>query len=241
MAPDPLTVVVAERRAGDDREALIAEAGDREVALDPAPAVQHLRVGDLPHVARDTVVAEPLHERGGSRTRDLQLRERRLVEDRGRFTGRAVFGADRGRPVHPRPTAWPQRLVARRGVRLVPVHALPAGLLAERGVVVAMPGVGGRDAQRAAGLTLVVRVADVVVGLVRLADPRVRVGGGAVLRPEPAHVHVPEVERGLAVRDPLGHHLADPAGARQAVGAEPGCDEQAADLGLARGRTRCPA
>jgi hypothetical protein len=51
---------------------------------------------------------------------------------------------------------------------------------------------------------------------------------------EAADVHVPQVERRLAGRDPLGHHLAHAAGAGQAVGAEAGRDEQAADLGLAQ-------
>ncbi len=43
---DPAEVVVAERRAGDDREQLLLDARDREVALDPAARVEHLRVRD---------------------------------------------------------------------------------------------------------------------------------------------------------------------------------------------------
>ena len=50
---------------------------------------------------------------------------------------------------------------------------------------------------------------------------------------ETAHVHLPQVDARLTFRDPLGHHLADPAGSRQAVGAEAGRHEQPADLGLA--------
>ena len=38
VAPDPGEVVAAERRAGDDEEALLLEPGHREVALDPAAA-----------------------------------------------------------------------------------------------------------------------------------------------------------------------------------------------------------
>ena len=60
-----------------------------------------------------------------------------------------------------------------------------------------------------------------------------RVGGRAVLGAEAAHVHLPEVEAGLALGDPLGDHPADPAGAGEPVGAEPGGDEEAAHLGLA--------
>ena len=46
VAADPAEVVVAEGGAGDDREPLLLDARDREVALDPAAAVEHLRVGD---------------------------------------------------------------------------------------------------------------------------------------------------------------------------------------------------
>ena len=50
---------------------------------------------------------------------------------------------------------------------------------------------------------------------------------------EAADVHLPEVERRLALGDPLGHHLADAARAGQPVRAEAGGDEEAAHLGLA--------
>jgi hypothetical protein len=99
--------------------------------------------------------------------------------------------------------------------------------------VLAVPGVDRRDPQRPPRLALVVGVADVVVGLVGLPDPRVGVGRGAVLGAEAADVHVPEVQARLAAGDPLGHHPADPAGAGEAVGAEAGADEEAADLRFA--------
>ena len=99
--------------------------------------------------------------------------------------------------------------------------------------MLAVPGVGGRQPQRPPRLALMARVADVVVGLVGLAHARKRVRGRAVVRSEAAHVHAPEVERGLAGVDPLGRHLADPAGSREPVCAEPGGHEQAAHLGLA--------
>ena len=233
MAAHPLAVVVAEGGAGDDREELLAQPGDGEVALDAAASVQHLGVGDPAGLARDPVVAEAFEEGGRPGSLDLQLRERGLVEDGHPLPGRSVLGPDRRRPVLARPAPRPQRLVARRGVRLVPVDPLPARLLAEGRAVLAMPGVDRRDPQRPAGAALVVRIADVVVGLVGLLDPRMGVGGRAVLGAEAADVHLPEVEAGLAVDDPLGHHLADPAGAGETVGAEAGADEEARHLGLA--------
>src|SRR6185312_14892399 len=164
---------------------------------------------------------------------DLQLGEGGLVEDRHRLAAGPVLGTDRGRPVLPRPAARPQILLTGGGVRLVPVDPLPAGFLAEGGTVLAVPEVGGGDAQRPAGGALVVGVADVVVGLVGLPDPLVGVGRRAVGGTEAADVHVPEVEARFAVDDPLGDHFADPARPGEAVGAEAGADEEPRHLGFA--------
>ena len=141
--------------------------------------------------------------------------------------------ADRGGPVLARPAARAQRLVAALGVRLVPVHALPARLLAEGGIALAVPLVGRGGAQRTGGLALLEGVVDVVVGLVGLEHARERVGRRAVLRPEAAHVHLPQVHRRLAGHDPLRHHLAHAARAREAVRAEAARHEDAGDLRLA--------
>ena len=96
-----------------------------------------------------------------------------------------------------------------------------------------VPAVGGREAQRPPGLALVVGVLDVVVGLVDLARAGGRVARRAVVLAEAPDVHAPEVERRLAADDPLGHHLADAAGAGQPVRAESGGHEQPAHGGLA--------
>src|SRR5262249_48383839 len=159
---------------------------------------------------------------GRARPLDLQLRERGLVEDRHPLAAAAVLGADRRRPVLSGPAARAQVLGAVGGVRLIPVDPLPTGLLAEGGTVLAAPEVGRGHPQRAARGALVVGVADVVVGLVGLADPLVGVGGRAVGGPEAADVHVPEVEARFAVDYPLGYHFPDPARPGEAVGAEPG-------------------
>src|SRR5206468_12360631 len=54
LAPDPGGIVVAESRARDDAEAVLGEARDREVAFDPAPRVEHLRMGNTPDRAGDS-------------------------------------------------------------------------------------------------------------------------------------------------------------------------------------------
>ena len=105
MRPDPGQVVLAERRPGDDPEAILGEPRHGEVALDPATLVQHLRVRDRAHVAGDLVVAEVLEEVSRARAGDLDLGERRLVEQSGRLARRPVLGADRRRPEPARPAA----------------------------------------------------------------------------------------------------------------------------------------
>ena len=227
--------MAAERRPGDDLEQLLLHPRDREVALDPTPAIEHLRVGDRPHLPGDVVVAQSLEQLGGAGPGNLELGERGLVEQPRSLARGQRLGADRRRPVPAGPPPGPQVLGPRRGIALIPVHPLPAGLLPENRAVLAVPGVHAGGPQRTAGLALMARVADVVVGLVDLLGPGERVAGRAVMRPplpEAADVHLPHVERRLAGDDPLGHQLADPARAGQPVRAEAGGDEQPMHLGL---------
>ena len=117
-----------------------------------------------------------------------------------------------------RPAARPERLVAGGGVRARTSSGAPsptsrrttapsaASMLVRR-----------RDPQRAAGLALLVRVVDVVVGRVVLVDPRERVAPASGTPAEAADVHLPQVELGLAVDDPARHLPADPARAGDAV------------------------
>ena len=62
VLPDPAEVVVAERRPGHDQEPVLGQPGDGEVALDPAPPVEHLGVDDRADRPVDVVGAQPLEE-----------------------------------------------------------------------------------------------------------------------------------------------------------------------------------
>ena len=92
---DPGEVVPSESRPRHDAEALLREPRDGEIALDPTTLVEHLRVRDRPDVARDPVVTEPLEEVGCLLARDLDLRERRLVEERSCGATSDVLCSDR--------------------------------------------------------------------------------------------------------------------------------------------------
>ena len=79
---DPREIVLAECGSGHDSEAVLRETRDREVALDAAERIQHLRVRHLPDIASDAVGAEPLEQSSRAMAGDEDLRERALVEDR---------------------------------------------------------------------------------------------------------------------------------------------------------------
>ena len=234
MAANPAQVVVAEGRAGHDEEALVFEAGDGEIALDPAPPVQHLGVGDLADRTLHLVVAQALEEVERPGTTDLDLGEARLVEQRGRSAGSQRLRSDGGRPVLTRPATRSERLVAIGSVGLEPVGALPSGLLAEGAAQLGEAWIGRRQAQRAPGAALLVRVVDVVVGGVHLGGAGEGVGARPVLGAEAANVHRPQVELRLAVDDPLRQLFPQAAGAGNAVGGEPGRDEQPANRRFAQ-------
>src|SRR4029453_14599382 len=99
-----------------------------------------------------------LEEGCRSLTRNLELREGALVEERCRLATGPGLGPARGRPQHPRPAARAERLVSGRGIRLEPVGALPARLLAEDGAELPQAPVRGRHAERPSSLALVARV-----------------------------------------------------------------------------------
>ena len=117
----------------------------------PPRGVEHRGVGDGADVPGDAVRAEPLEQVRRALSGDLDLGERRLVEERGGLAAGEVLGADRRRPEAARPAARPERLVAAGGVRLEPVGPLPARLLPEGGAELGQPWVGGREAQRPPG------------------------------------------------------------------------------------------
>ena len=71
----PGQVMVAEGGPGDDEESILLEPGHREVALDPATTVEHLRVGDAAGGTVHLVVAEALQEGEGPGSADFDLGE----------------------------------------------------------------------------------------------------------------------------------------------------------------------
>src|SRR2546421_13088727 len=88
-----------------------------------------------------------------------------------------------------------------RSVDLEPVGTLPSGFLAEARSQLLEARIGGGEAQRPAGLPLLVGIVEVVIGGVDLDRPCQGVGAAAIGRAEAPKVHLPEIERRLAVEN----------------------------------------
>jgi len=225
--------MVADRRPGHDQVAIDRPAGHGEVRLDAATPVEHLGVDDPPDRHVDVVGAQPLEERARAGPIDLDLGERALIEQAGRTPCRDSLRTNRRRPVLAGPTPRAGGLESRVLIPGKPVRSLPAGFFAEDGTQLGESRVCGRQAQRPASLAFFVRIVDVVVGRVDLGGPSEREGLAPVLAAEPANVHLPQVELRLALDDPVGDLPADATGAGDPVGAQPGRDEEAANLRFA--------
>ena len=218
---------------GHDEVAIDRQPSQGEVTLDPSSLVAHLGVDHRAHRTVDVVRTHPLEEGAGARASDLQLREARLVEDRHGVPARERLHLDGRTPVFARPPVRTQRIVAEYPMRGEPVRAFPHALLAELATERGQAVVGGGTTQRPTGRPLLVRVVDVVVGGIHLDGSRHGELAACILRPETTDVHLPRVEARLTVENPLAHHSADAAGARDAVRAEPGGDEESVDRALA--------
>ena len=92
----PGQVVLPERGARDEQVAVGGDPRHGHVALDTAAPVEELGVDDPPDRHVDVVRAHRLQERDRARPDDLDLGERRLVEQAGRPPRRERLGADRG-------------------------------------------------------------------------------------------------------------------------------------------------
>ena len=171
------------------------------------PLVQHRRVRDAPTARATSLSHSRWRNAAAPAPAHLDLGEGRLVEQRRRLPAREVLGPDGGRPEPARPPTRPKRLVAVGRVRLEPVGALPARLLAARRPELLQPRVRRGEAQRPAGQSLLARVLHVVVGRVDLGRSAPACTRGCVVATEPPRVHLPHVERRHALDDPLGDEL----------------------------------
>ncbi len=132
MIADPGAVMGAKSRAGHDIEEILLEAGDGEIALDPAFAVQELGIGQSPGRTGDVVRRDPVQRRHRVPAGQLELRERGLIEQADRLAHQPVLFAHRLEPVRP---AHRGHILRRHAIGREPVRPLPAELGAEHRAV----------------------------------------------------------------------------------------------------------
>src|SRR5262249_29610394 len=154
-----------------------------------------LRVHHAPGRLPDVVVGEPLEQRLRPGSPDVDLPERRHVEDPRSLPNRAVLLAhtvEEGRaPPAPRPLVRP--CPPTRPARLEVVHALPAVLLAEHATGLETATVERRQTSLPHRLVLVVGIPEHVVVAVGLPRPLRREGAVLVHGPETTDVHLADV------------------------------------------------
>ena len=137
--------------SGDDAEVLVTKSHDGEVALEPSPGAENGGVHDLPDRYVHLAHRGALHHIQRRRSRDVEHRECREVDQSGRLAHLQVFGVDDGRP----PARFPlggarhhgvAELLHQTGVALVPPRTFPADRLVEHGTERLLSLVVGREA-----------------------------------------------------------------------------------------------
>src|SRR6266581_4860766 len=160
----------------------------------------------------------------------LQFAEGGFIEQRYAFPRGLVLDTDGGRPVAACPAArCGPSLTFRLGfVAGEPVWPLPPGLFAEDRSKLLQATVDGTQAQVARAAALLHRIADVVVGAVDFIHARSDIAAAGRVGPEAPHIHVPHIQPWLAIYDPVRHHPAGAARARDTMRAEAAGDPEAA-------------
>ena len=212
MRANPVQVVQAHGTAGYNQEAVLGQSRDGEVALDAAALREHRRVGDGADGPVHLVGRKTLQRRQRARSGELELGERRQVEQRGTFARGRVLGRYSRGPLLGGPSlagcsARAER-VQQRLVRGVPLGPLPAGGLEEDCAQPLLPREERRHANVARAGGLLARVDDVVDLAILLGRPFPHVGVRQCVAVEAQHVALAQVLARLAVRYPLGHRPA---------------------------------
>ena len=221
FALDHVAVADRLRAARHDHVLVVVEAGDGEVALVPAALVQHAGVDGAAGIDGNGVGDQAIEQGVRVRPLDQQLGERAHVEDGDALAAGTVFLRDPRMPVLVAPAVLDLRFGGRRREE---VGALPAHLGAEAGARVAQVGIQRRTAEGTGAFELAVGPGHLVVQAQHFLDAVRQPALVAVEAREAADVDRPQVERRLALHDPLGERLARASGRRDAHRVEAAAD-----------------
>ena len=208
MPPEPRHIPNHCRRRDDQQKRGFGQAGHGQIALDPAPRVQHLRVDETSGGNVDVIGADALEEGAGVAPLDPDLAKGRHIEQPDAFAHSHMVGLVVLEPVLPSPVV---AIFCRLPGIGEPVCPLPSGGFTKNRaprlqvfVDRAPPHPPCRD-----GLPI-----GVVIGVEqpeRLAHTFAQVTPVALKWLGPADIGLPEIERRRALGDPLGQRHASPA------------------------------
>ena len=203
---------MADHRVGDDdQEPVVGELRDGQVGLEPAVAVQPLRVRDLAPSAVDVVRRDPVQ----APARVASLHEK-LAHERHAMTETHSRCAMLGLPLRPPVRATPRerpRICDPARTR-VPARRFPAARFDEIRALRRESIVKRRAARAAGGLVRLERVVTLVDATQRFDRARATVFGVGLVRQHTIDVHRRDVDVRQAVDDPVGDDAPD-AAARQ--------------------------
>ena len=92
MAPKMIMVSPRMRDPAHHHEAVITMSCNRDIALDPAPFIQHQAVGYFAHFHGHVIGADPLQERFRISAFDHELSKHGIVKQHDIFAGRPLLG-----------------------------------------------------------------------------------------------------------------------------------------------------
>src|SRR5437773_2262928 len=217
LQPQPAEVTVHVPGAGDQPEPIRAEPGDGDVAGDPAAVVEQLRIGDGADRLIDLIPGDALEQRERTWTVELDLPERRHVDDPDAFAKGAMLLGLQREPWWPVPaeTALLRTRTPPGPTRLEVLGPFPTVFGSEDPAEVLDPVMEGARAAWPAPLVGVVGIAKKVVIPVRLLRQLSDVAMVAVDRPETPGAIGIEVELALSGGDEFRDRFPDAAGAAE--------------------------
>ena len=225
MAAQPGQVALQRGPRHHQQIGRLGQAGDGQVAFDPALGVQHLCVDNTPCGYVDVIGAHLLQEGAGIAAFNPDLAKGGHVEQAHAAAHCHMFGLLVVEPVLPAPGIAVLALLPGLGE---PVGPFPTRNLAKHRAARFQMFVQRRAAHAARGFHLTVGEVIGVEQAQRFGYPFLEVGAVLLERLGAADVHFPQVKRGFAFGDPMRQRHARPARGNDADGIVPGGNPVAA-------------
>ena len=228
MALQPVEVPDLGLGTGDNEIGALAQAGHGQIRFDAALLVEPLGVDELAGRDVDVVGTHAVQRGHGIRALQPELGKGGLIKKADSLPYSLALP---GAVLEPVLTAVAVLVCGLGPFRSVPVGSFPAEGLAVTGPRRHQPVVDRRPTHASGGLVLLERIVHRIKQPQALGHPFAQVLAVALERHVAADVDRPQIDRGDAVADPVGHDLADPAGRLEPDGVQPCRDEASLQFG----------